>query len=201
MTYNPLEIGELAASLTRAIEAAPASPLDALPRFKGVGVYALYYRGEFSPYARLASVNGKTARVPIYVGKAVPKGARIGDPDAGMAEKGSKLYSRLQKHLESIRSVKNLDAADFLARWLVVEPVWVPLGESALIRSYLPLWNACVDGFGNNAPGGRREKQHRSEWDTLHPGRPWADKLGTPPTTIAEITAKVKKHLDRHLAR
>ncbi len=32
----------------------------------------------------------------------------------------------------------------------------------------------------NNDPGGRRATQFRSSWDTLHPGRAWAEKLVRP---------------------
>ena len=28
--------------------------------------------------------------------------------------------------------------------------------EAALIAEYTPLWNAVIDGFGNNPPGGKR---------------------------------------------
>ena len=39
-----------------------------------------------------------------------------------------------------------------------------------------------IDGFGNHDPGKGRYEQARSEWDVLHPGRVWADRLkGTPP--------------------
>ncbi|MFP4055502.1 MAG: Eco29kI family restriction endonuclease [Candidatus Brocadiia bacterium] len=44
----------------------PAQPFD------GPGVYALYYAGEFPPYAPIASADSER---PIYVGKAVPPGA------------------------------------------------------------------------------------------------------------------------------
>ena len=41
-----------------------------------------------------------------------------------------------------------------------------------LIIRFKPLWNVFIQGFGINAPGAGREKQRRSMWDTLHPGRP-----------------------------
>ncbi len=53
----------------------------------------------------------------------------------------------------------------------------VVLVEAELIRRYQPLWNAVVDGFGNHDPGSGRYEQSPSEWDVLHPGRPWVHKL------------------------
>ena len=66
--------------------------------------------------------------------------------------------------------------------------------EAALIRKYNPLWNSYIDGFGNHDPGSGRYNQAKSEWDVLHPGRGWAEKLrGNAPTT-AEVTEKVKRY-------
>jgi len=51
-----------------------------------------------------------------------------------------------------------------------------------MIRKYNPLWNSHIDGFGNHDPGKGRYEQAKSEWDVLHPGRVWADRLkGIPP--------------------
>ena len=49
----------------------------------------------------------------------------------------------------------NLDLTDFRCRFLVVEVIWIPLGESLLIEKLSPLWNETIDGFGNHDPGGR----------------------------------------------
>ncbi|HEX40441.1 MAG TPA: Eco29kI family restriction endonuclease, partial [Phycisphaerales bacterium] len=53
-------------------------------------------------------------------------------------------------------------------------------GKLRPIEMFAPLWNRCIDGFGNHAPGGGREKQQRPAWDVLHPGRSWAEKLQPP---------------------
>ena len=42
-------------------------PLAKIPEFYGAGVYAIYYRSDFGPYAPLKGMNH-----PIYVGKADP---------------------------------------------------------------------------------------------------------------------------------
>lgn len=49
--------------------------------------------------------------------------------------------------------------------------------EASLIRQYKPIWNSCIDGFGNHDPGRERYNQAKSEWDILHPGRRWAERL------------------------
>lgn len=49
--------------------------------------------------------------------------------------------------------------------------------EAELIRRYMPMWNSAIDGFGNHDPGGGRYNQAKSDWDVLHPGRPWAERL------------------------
>ena len=62
--------------------------------------------------------------------------------------------------------------------------------EASLIRLYMPIWNCCIDGFGNHDPGSGRYNQAMSDWDILHPGRPWAKRLrGEHPTQI-EISEK-----------
>jgi hypothetical protein len=58
-----------------------------------------------------------------------------------------------------------------------VVPVWITLAERFLIDHYLPVWNRCLEGFGDHDPGRGRYQGERSWWDTLHPGRSWADKL------------------------
>jgi len=51
-----------------------------------------------------------------------------------------------------------------------------------MTRRYNPLWNSHIDGFGNHDPGKGRYEQAKSEWDVLHPGRVWAERLnGNPP--------------------
>ena len=75
--YNPLDKRNLGASVAATMLAAPIHSLPPEP-FIGAGVYAIYYRGDFAPYRRLAELNRDVYKVPIYVGKAVPAGARKG---------------------------------------------------------------------------------------------------------------------------
>ncbi|MCA9424931.1 MAG: Eco29kI family restriction endonuclease, partial [Candidatus Omnitrophica bacterium] len=130
-------------------------------------------------------------KCPIYVGKAVPAGARKGGFGLDLAA-GAVLYKRLREHAESIEQCENLSSHDFFCRYLVVDDIWIPLGESLLIEMFSPIWNKVVDGFGNHDPGKGRHNQRRPLWDVLHPGRPWANRLQEHPTSVEEIIQNLK---------
>ena len=195
--FNPLDLGNLGASIARAIGESQPTPLGDLPRFEGAGIYAIYYTGGHEAYKPLVMANLDNPEPhPIYVGKASPKGGRKGLDNA---EAGSALRQRLSQHAASIQAVQNLELEHFQARWLVLDHVWVNLGESVLIRRHSPIWNALVDGFGNHAPGAGREKGRRPRWDVLHPGRTWADKLPEAIETPDQIIQDVQEYLAARL--
>lgn len=158
-------------------------------KFKGAGIYAIYYIGDFEAYKDLAAANRneRFAR-PIYVGKAVPVGARKGGIGLGV-DPGTALFKRLSEHLESVRAAENLNEKDFFCRYLVVDDIWIPLAESLLIEKFQPVWNLVLDGFGNHDPGKNRYEQEKSPWDKLHPGRDWANKM-RPCTNSQKILIK-----------
>jgi len=173
--YNPLDKKNLGVSAATAML---SSEIYSLPpeKFIGAGVYAIYYKGNFEPYRKISDMNKDSFNVPIYVGKAVPAGARKGglgmDVDHGLA-----LYNRLSEHYASIVAAENLNVSDFYCQFLVVDDIWIPLAESLLIERFKPLWNRCIDGFGNHDPGSGRYNQQKSPWDCIHRGRSWAEKL------------------------
>ena len=107
---------------------------------------------------------------------------------------GSALYKRLCEHAESIRQTTNLNVEDFQSRYLVVDDIRIPLGESLLIRQFRPVWNVVIDGFGNHAPGSGRYNQQRSPWDVLHPGRGWAKRLAKCTKSESELVEEIDKH-------
>lgn len=177
--FNPLNKTNLGESVADALLAERVGPLRPEP-FVGAGIYALYYVGSFPAYAEIAELNRDGQfQWPIYLGKAVPAGARKGGFGLG-AEPGQVLSKRLAEHASSIEQAENLALEDFLCRFLVVEDIWIPLAESLLIEKFQPLWNRVIDGFGNHDPGSRRYNQQRSMWDEMHPGRPWANRLQPP---------------------
>ncbi len=187
--YNPLDKKNLGTSVADALLTRPVSALPP-EKFDGAGVYAIYYTGDFPAYAPIAAANrdGKFVR-PIYVGKAIPAGARKGGIGLD-ADPGTVLHGRLSEHAESIRQAAGLNADHFKCRYLVVDDIWIPLGESLLIQMFSPVWNQIVDGFGNHDPGSGRYKQQRSPWDMIHPGRTWAEKCA-PNSRSAEQILRV----------
>ena len=106
----------------------------------------------------------------------MPAGARKGGFGLG-ANPGKVLFRRLNEHAESISSASNLRLDDFHCRYLVTDDIWIPLAEAMLIDLFNPVWNKLLDGFGNHDPGKGRYEQQRAPWDTIHPGRAWAEKL------------------------
>jgi hypothetical protein len=192
--FNPLAKKNLGASVAEALLSRKAYPLGSIPDFSGAGIYAVYYTGPFLAYSALSEKNtGGKLVVPIYVGKAVPAGARKGGIKGGAS--GKPLFARLKEHSESIIAATNLDIADFHCRFLVVDDIWIPLGESLLIAHFSPIWNNLIDGFGNHDPGGGRYKGMRPRWDILHPGRAWAAKCALRPETAEQIAMEVEVYL------
>lgn len=171
--YDPLDYENLARSVVNALLQSGCAALPPTESFAGSGVYALYYTGSLSFYSRIASSD---LSAPVYVGKAVPTGARKGGRRTGY-ESGTELYRRLRDHAKSVEQVRNLALNEFQCRFLVVVPVWITLAERFLIDHFRPAWNTVIDGFGNHPPGRGRRDMRRPRWDILHPGRPWAAEL------------------------
>jgi hypothetical protein len=193
--YNPLDKVNLARSIQSELLCREPIFLSAIDGIRGAGIYVIYYVGGFVPYASLQSMNsGGTFRQPIYIGKAIPKGGRKGGLGAD-ASKGRAMADRLGQHSQSIEEVSNLNLDDFFVRYLMVDDIWIPLGENMLIEEYKPIWNRAIDGFGNKDPGRRRATQYKSPWDVLHPGRKFAAKLADSPLTMDFLTERVSDYL------
>lgn len=190
--FNPLDKRNLADSIAAKLF---QQPCESLPpeAFWGAGVYALYYCGDFPLYTPIRN-SPQSCASPIYVGKAVPKGARKGGIGLGEAP-SSALFDRLADHASSLVAAGNLHIEDFRCRFLVVDDIWIPLAEAILIETFHPLWNSVVDGFGNHDPGAGRYAQKRSPWDVLHPGRVWANRLAPCAKTHEELLTAVRTAL------
>ena len=166
-TYDPLTVEELGRNAARALMKYAAVPLPPSGA-RGAGVYTIHYSGSYSVYANVGND-------PIYVGQA------------------RDVAARLTQHTQSIQQAKNLEIGDFTCRWLILEPIWIGLTETILIEEYRPIWNA-IRGFGNHAPGQGRLGQQRSQWDTLHPGRYWAEPLKDLPGGMEGVLAAIREH-------
>lgn len=193
--FNPLDKENLGKSVAEALLRVETEPLAALTQFNGAGIYVIYYCGEFPAYAPIAARNqGGGFDMPIYVGKAIPPGGRRGG--VGLRERPhTALFSRLAEHRQSLVEAENLDVGDFHCRYLLVDDIWIPLGESLLISWFSPLWNLRLDGFGNHTPGEGRFNQMRSAWDTVHPGRSWAARCRERRDTQEQLIADVENYL------
>ncbi|MEV1013048.1 Eco29kI family restriction endonuclease [Micromonospora sp. NPDC049801] len=195
--YDPLTLVNLARSVELALLAGDPVPLAAVPPFLGAGVYAIYYTG---PHDLYAPISDPGCHTPIYVGKAVPAGARKGKVDG--RNQTVALWDRLEEHRDSIAAVDSLDVSDFAVRYLVTVEIFIPLAERVMIRQLKPVWNLQLDGFGNHDPGkNRRLAQQRPAWDELHPGRWWSthETMPTPCGVSPDISLeRIRAHLDVH---
>ncbi|MGL4489116.1 MAG: Eco29kI family restriction endonuclease [Rhizobiaceae bacterium] len=195
--YNPLDKFNLAKSIESELLARMPISLSEVAEVKGAGIYVLYYTGNFKPYSVLSNQNQKGIfSVPIYIGKAIPKGGRKGGFANDLkAVSGSKaLAERLGQHAQSIRECENLSVDDFFVRYLVVDDIWIPLGENMLIERFKPVWNRAIDGFGNKDPGKRRKTQYKSPWDVVHPGRLFSIKLADSPLSVNFLYERVEDY-------
>jgi hypothetical protein len=194
--YNPLDKVNLALSIQSELLQRPPVQLTDIGEIKGAGIYVIYYSGAFAAYD-----NVRALASPIYIGKAIPKGGRKGGLGADAAL-GRAMADRLAQHARSIDEARNLDLTDFHVRYLMVDDIWIPLGENMLIEHFKPVWNRAIDGFGNKDPGKRRAAQYKSPWDVLHPGRAFAEKLAAGDLTSEFLLERVEDYLaGRNLKR
>ena len=167
--YDPFTYETLMAGTVLKLEQQPLLPLADEINVEGPGIYCLVFDGDHQAYSSISGTEH-----PIYGGKAVPPGSRTGaDGDVRVRV----LRQRIREHQRSITQATNLDVADFRYRALPIVPTWITLAERFLITHYRPVWNTSLDGFGDHDPGRGRYNGERSWWDTLHPGRAWADNL------------------------
>ena len=195
--YPANDFAEIIKDTIRFFNGTPVHKLPPPENFIGAGVYALYYIGRSPYYKSLYSQNRLSFTQPIYVGKAVPRGWR----QARVQEASNELYARLSEHHNSINSANNLNIDDFYCRFMILEAASVDMigtVEAALIRQYHPVWNSCINGFGNHDPGSGRYDQAKSDWDILHPGRTWADRLNGAHPSNQDIEKKVKSFFEGH---
>lgn len=197
--YNPLDKRRLGEQVAEALLNEDVHPLPP-QKFIGAGVYALYYIGKFPTYELLTEINRNDQYLcPIYVGKAVPGGARKGGQGTDVTP-GAALYNRLNDHTKSIEAAENIQLEDFRCRFLAVDDIWIPLAESMLIERFKPVWNCLLEGFGNHAPGSGRKDMKTPSWDWYHPGRDWANNLKPYPKSKEQLDKEIREYLKNTLA-
>ncbi len=197
--FHSPEFEEIIKDTIRFFNGTPVHKLPPPERFSGTGVYALYYIGKNAYYTSLYEKNRLAFAQPIYVGKAVPSGWRQSKNVAEGISTKAELYNRLKDHTKSIEAAKNLILEDFFCRFMILEggdASLIATVEAALIRVFKPVWNSCLDGFGNHTPGAGRFNQAKSDWDVLHPGRNWAEKCTGLHNSKEDIEVQISKYLN-----
>ncbi len=161
-------------------------------RFYGSGIYAIYYHGNEIPSYLPLSIS----ETPIYVGKAVP-----GDRKAELTEQqGPALWNRLREHLKSIKK-GGLAPSEFEVRYATVQSGMESAVEEFMIRLFKPIWNKEIKvcfGIGKHGDSADTRKNKRSPWDTMHPGRKWADGTTEDQRSRKEIEIRIIAHFKDH---
>ena len=195
--YTNSDFEEIVKDTIRFFNGTPVYSMPAPERFHGTGVYAIYCVAKSGVYKDFHEINRTSFDVPIYIGKAVPKGwrqGRAGNNDSMSYE----LHGRIREHSRSIELGDSLQVSDFHCRFMILESKESDLigtVEAALIRKYQPIWNALLDGFGNHDPGSGRYQQAKSDWDVCHTGRKWAEKCQGVPNPKASLLASISQFM------
>lgn len=177
--YQSPDFQRIISDAIRFLQNTPAQKMPPPEKFDGPGVYQIYCTANSGIYSRFYKFNKTSLQVPIYIGKAVPKGWRQGRQYQDTNRRTNELYQRLREHSKSISQGEGLKIKDYDCRFMILEGAessLISTLEAALIRQYQPLWNTVIDGFGNHDPGKGRYRQSKSDWDVCHPGRPWAER-------------------------
>ncbi len=177
--FHSPDFEEIIKDTIRFFNGTPIQIIPASERFQGTGVYAIYCTAKIGVYKDFHDINRTSYDVPIYVGKAVPAGWRQARSANTENSESYELNNRIREHGRSIEQGAGLKLNDYRCRFMILEGAESDLigtAEAALIRSYKPLWNSLIDGFGNHDPGSGRYEQAMSDWDVCHPGRLWAKK-------------------------
>ncbi|MGW4330340.1 Eco29kI family restriction endonuclease [Nocardia sp. NPDC004573] len=198
--FDPLDKANLITSVVNALLSAPAVPLGEFEPFNGSGLYCLYYSGGDELYAPIA---GGDPSLPIYIGTALAHARASGETLS--ASSSQALARRLRSHAQTIEAVEQYDESDvkhrlflrdFSCRCLVVDEMWARPAIDSVLRRSAPVWNSVLKGFGNYTPGPNRRSVQKSPWDTLHPGRAWAEQHENV-YTIDELEARVVEYFPR----
>lgn len=184
--FDPTNPQITAGIVSLALIARDRKPLEGLSKFYGAGIYSLYYKGPSEIYSAISETE-----TPIYIGKASPSG----NPQT-YKEQGQKLFKRLNEHKKNIEKVSGIEVSDFEYRSLVVQSGFEAAAEDRLISIFKPIWNKETNllfGIGKHGDNAKTRQNNKSPFDTVHPGRKWAD--GSPEKETAnDIIAKVKKY-------
>ncbi len=179
------------------------TPVQSIPvpeQFHGAGVYAIYCTAKTGIYKNFHEINRTAFHLPIYVGKAVPKGWRQGRAAHAPETPTYELNNRIREHGRSLEQGAGINPDDFCCRFVIFEDIeqgLISTVEAALIRIYQPVWNSLIDGFGNHDPGSGRYEQAMSDWDVCHPGRLWAERCKGKHNSRAELVKRIETFMSQ----
>ena len=138
--YHNEAFAELCKDAVRAFNGTPVCELPP-PRFAGSGVYAIYCTAKKGIYERYGNkVNRMGYNVPIYVGKAVPKGG------SGNGLNTLPCHEQLGFWHERIKRSLGFATVDFLWRFHRMEGDYTRYIDGVyrmMLKIYHPVWN-CV---------------------------------------------------------
>ncbi len=184
--FDPTEPSLIGHFVALALIAQDRRPLIDISKAYGSGVYAIYYTGDAKIYAPISGTE-----TPIYVGKATPPANA-----KSVVEQGTKLTDRLNEHRKNIARVSGIRIEDFECRALAVQSGYQASAEIHLIKLFEPIWNSetkILFGIGKHGDDASTRANNKSPWDTVHPGRAWAE-ANPEAKTIAEIAEEVADH-------
>ena len=197
--YVSLDFEEIIKDTLRFFNGTPVHNVPILEKFHGTGVYAIYCITKKGIYKNFHQINRTSFDLPIYVGKAVPKGWRQARKNNSKEGLSFALHNRIKDHSRSIQLGAGLELDDFFCRFMILEGKESDLigtVEAALIRAYHPIWNTTIDGFGNHDPGSGRYEQAKSDWDVCHPGRKWAEKCQGTHSNKSDLKKRVNDYFN-----
>ncbi len=187
--FDPSDPKVIGRFVSLALVAQDKISLAAVDKVYGSGVYAIYYSGNFEPYKPISS-----SETPIYVGQASSKDKGAKTPQ----EQGPKLSNRLVEHQKNIiKAISTLDVNDFRFRSLVVQTGWETAAEDYLIHLFRPIWNnetKILYGLGKHGDSSTTRANKRSPWDTIHPGRKWAESSNEDAKSEDLILSQLEEH-------
>jgi len=100
--YSSPDFEEIVNDTIRFFNGTPVHSVPAPEKFSGTGVYAIYCIAKTGLYKKFHTINRTAFNLPIYVGKAVPKGWRQARQYASNSVTSNELHHRIKEHARSI---------------------------------------------------------------------------------------------------
>jgi hypothetical protein len=106
------------------------------------------------------------------------------------------IWKRLKEHRRSIIA-DGLNQVEFRCRHVVIQSGMESAVEDFMIRLFKPIWNKEIKvcfGIGKHGDDAKTRVNKRSPWDTMHPGRKWADATSDDQASRDVIIQRIASH-------